>query len=105
MKTSASEIAIIIGLIMIDCGIYFNQGAGPALIIGGCLAIIYGVGKAFRDDMKFQRGHEMKLAWLCYDYEDRCHPYTYKDPVILFEEPLRYLYDKVVPIVYAEIVT
>ena len=46
----------------------------------------------------------MKLAWLCYDYEDRCHPYTYKDPVILFQEPLQYLYDKVVPIVYAEIV-
>ncbi len=45
----------------------------------------------------------MKLAWLCYDYEDRSYPYTYKVPVILFEEPLRYLYDKVVPIVYAVI--
>lgn len=53
MKISVSEIAIIIGLIMIDCGIYFKQGAVPALIIGGCLAILYGVGKAFRDDMKF----------------------------------------------------
>ena len=46
----------------------------------------------------------MKLAWLCYDYEDRCYPYNYKDPVILFYEPDRYRYDKVVPIVYAEIV-
>ena len=45
----------------------------------------------------------MKLAWLCYDYEDRNYPYTYNDPVILFQEPLRYLYDKVVPIVYAVI--
>lgn len=52
MKTSASEIAIIIGLIMIDCAIYFNQGAGPALFIGGCFAILFGVGKAFREDMK-----------------------------------------------------
>ena len=104
MKTSASEIAIIIGLIMIDCAVYLQQGAISALATGGLFAILWGIGKAFRDDMKFQRGYEMKLAWLCYDYEDRCYPYNYKDPVILFEEPLQYLYDKVVPIVYAEIV-
>jgi len=47
----------------------------------------------------------MKLAWLCYIYMDvsgdKCfHP----RPVILFTEPDPYRYDKVVPIVYAEIV-
>lgn len=43
----------------------------------------------------------MKLAWICYgnwiddDDDDDC--------VIVFEEPERYMYSKVVPIVYAEI--
>ena len=40
----------------------------------------------------------MKLAWLCYFYED--------DREIIdieFDEPMTYRYHKVVPIVYAEI--
>jgi hypothetical protein len=42
----------------------------------------------------------MKLAWLCY-------PHDYGDdpddlyPVIRFEEPERWIYRKIVPIVYA----
>lgn len=52
MKTSASEIAIIIGLIMIDCAVYINAGTAPALFIGGGFAVLFGIGKAFRDDMK-----------------------------------------------------
>jgi len=43
----------------------------------------------------------MKLAWLCYvktyDLEDQ-------EIVIVFEEPSKWRYSKVVPIVYAEIV-
>jgi hypothetical protein len=46
----------------------------------------------------------MKLAWLCYEYDFDLSASTYKDPVILFHEPERYRYDKVIPIVYAEIV-
>ena len=52
MKTSASGIAIIIGLIMIDCAIYFKQGAVPALATGGMFAILWGIGKTFSDYMK-----------------------------------------------------
>lgn len=43
----------------------------------------------------------MKLAWLCY------HKNWYIDeegPVILFEQPEDYLYGKIVPIVWMEIV-
>lgn len=41
----------------------------------------------------------MKLAWLCYYYEDD------NDTVeIVFTEPERYRWHKIVPIVYAEIV-
>jgi hypothetical protein len=42
----------------------------------------------------------MKLAWICYTHghEDD------DEAVILFYEPESYRYDKVVPIVYAEIV-
>lgn len=39
----------------------------------------------------------MKLAWLC--YRDNV-----ADPIIMFEEPDRNWYDKVITIVYAEIV-
>ena len=45
----------------------------------------------------------MKLAWLCYMYQDGSSNKDYGTPVILFYEPERYRYDKVVPIVYAEI--
>ena len=37
----------------------------------------------------------MKLAWICYDYDN--------DVKICFEEPERWLYSKVIPIVYAEL--
>ena len=41
----------------------------------------------------------MKLAWICYDdYEE------YPTVEIKFEEPNHYMYSRVVPIVYAEIV-
>ena len=43
----------------------------------------------------------MKLAWLCYTH-------TYEDDeqeiIIVFEEPAKWKYSKVVPIVYAEII-
>lgn len=45
----------------------------------------------------------MKLAWICYeyDYEDERN----RDPVplIKFNEPERYRYHTVIPIVYAEV--
>jgi hypothetical protein len=40
----------------------------------------------------------MKLAWLCYTTDEDSYP------TIQFEEPSRYSWFKVVPIVYAEIV-
>jgi len=46
----------------------------------------------------------MKLAWLCYHLIENAGELKYDEPVILFYEPDRYRYDKVVPIVYAEIV-
>jgi hypothetical protein len=39
----------------------------------------------------------MKLAWLCYPYEDD------QKVEIAFEQPSNWKYSKVVPIVYAEI--
>ena len=39
----------------------------------------------------------MKLAWICYREDDD----EYTPPVILFEEPVRWMYSKVIPIVYA----
>jgi hypothetical protein len=45
----------------------------------------------------------MKLAWLCYRWKlDDTD--TLLDAIILFKEPERYEYERVVPIVYAEIV-
>ena len=41
---------------------------------------------------------KMKLAWICYD-DDEEYPQVY----IKFEEPESYLYNRIVPIVYAEI--
>ena len=41
----------------------------------------------------------MRLAWICYD-EDRIVPQVF----VVFEEPERWRYSKVVPIVYAEII-
>ena len=38
----------------------------------------------------------MKLAWLCYLHDEEDFP-----PVIRFEEPGRYMYRKIIPIVYA----
>ena len=46
----------------------------------------------------------MKLSWLCYHLIEDGPGLKYDNPVILFEEPNLYHYDKVVPIVYAEIV-
>jgi hypothetical protein len=44
----------------------------------------------------------MKLAWLCWPSNGW---YANEDgPIILFEEPEKYKYDKVVPIVYMEII-
>jgi hypothetical protein len=41
----------------------------------------------------------MKLAWLCYPHwHDSC---IGDGPVIRFEEPERWIYRKIVPIVYA----
>jgi len=45
----------------------------------------------------------MKLAWLCYGWDDIGYPST-TQPLILFVEPTGYEYAKVVPIVYMEIV-
>ncbi len=44
----------------------------------------------------------MKLAWLCWEsswIEDD------EGPIILFEKPEEYVYTKIIPIVYMEIVT
>lgn len=41
----------------------------------------------------------MKLAWICYD-DDAIFPQV----IIVFSEPERWRYNRVVPIVYAEIV-
>lgn len=47
----------------------------------------------------------MKLAWLCYGWDDVVYPGgTFTKPIILFVEPTGYEYAKVVPIVYTEIV-
>jgi len=46
----------------------------------------------------------MKLAWLCYHLIENTGKLEYDKPEILFYEPDRYRYDKVIPIVYAEIV-
>jgi len=47
----------------------------------------------------------MKLAWLCYDYDEWLKTSTHNDevavPEIRFEEPSRYQFHKIVPIVYA----
>jgi hypothetical protein len=46
----------------------------------------------------------MKLAWLCYDYDEWIKSPN-KDyvavPEIRFEEPPPYMYYKIIPIVYA----
>lgn len=44
----------------------------------------------------------MKLAWLCYPhaYEDDDDPV---EPSLMFVEPSRYAYERVIQIVYAEI--
>jgi hypothetical protein len=38
----------------------------------------------------------MTLAWICYDYDE-------ERPVILFEEPRKYMYARIVPIVFAKL--
>jgi hypothetical protein len=47
----------------------------------------------------------MKLAWLCYDYDEWLKTSEHNDevavPEIRFEEPDRYMYHKIIPIVYA----
>lgn len=43
----------------------------------------------------------MKLAWLCYHGSYENDPY----PVILFVEPERWEYQKIIPIVYAVLET
>lgn len=40
----------------------------------------------------------MKLAWICYHFDE------VREPHIVFVEPNRYEYARVVPIVYVEIV-
>lgn len=52
MKTSVSEIAIVIGLIMIDCAAFLKHGVVSGLLVGGGLAILWGIGKAMREDLK-----------------------------------------------------
>lgn len=44
----------------------------------------------------------MKLAWICYPYgdDDDDDPV---EPTLLFTEPPRYLYGRIIPIVYAEL--
>jgi hypothetical protein len=47
----------------------------------------------------------MKLAWLCYDYDEWLKASPHNDyvavPEIRFEEPSPYMYHKIIPIVYA----
>jgi hypothetical protein len=45
----------------------------------------------------------MKLAWLCYTHTYEPDDYL-QEIFIVFEEPPKWKYAKVVPIVYAEIV-
>jgi hypothetical protein len=43
----------------------------------------------------------MKLAWICYrDWDDDDSDIEH---VIVFKEPERYMYSKIIPIVYAEL--
>jgi hypothetical protein len=44
----------------------------------------------------------MKLAWICYKRVDEDDDYV-EAPEILFEEPNQWNYNKVIPIVYAEL--
>lgn len=43
----------------------------------------------------------MKLAWICYEYDD--YDGVMSEPIILFSEPERYRYHTVIAIVYAEL--
>jgi hypothetical protein len=47
----------------------------------------------------------MKLAWLCYDYDEWLKASPHNDyvavPEIRFKEPSPYMYHKIIPIVYA----
>lgn len=49
----------------------------------------------------------MKLAWICYnaewDNEKEIYRLSYDHPIIVFTEPDKFDYYKIVPIVYAEI--
>ncbi len=45
----------------------------------------------------------MRLAWLCYRFEAEDEE-DLEEPVIKFVEPERWLYAKVIPIVFAEII-
>lgn len=45
----------------------------------------------------------MKLAWLCYPNKYEWDEDEDYDVTIVFKEPARYLYSKVVPVVYAEL--
>ncbi|MDB4378670.1 hypothetical protein N9Z41_02760 [bacterium] len=42
----------------------------------------------------------MKLAWICYQDWDDDDDIEY---VIVFKEPEKYMYSKIIPIVYAEL--
>ena len=44
----------------------------------------------------------MKLAWLCYPYHDN-DSFDPRDVQIKFQEPQKWEYAKIVPIVYLEI--
>ena len=43
----------------------------------------------------------MKLAWICYNYDVDGE---FMLPTIVFEEPSSLRYDKIIPIVYAQII-
>ena len=49
----------------------------------------------------------MKLAWICYEQYhtdwDNDRASVISTPVILFREPNRYDYERIIPIVYTEI--
>jgi hypothetical protein len=45
----------------------------------------------------------MKLAWLCYPRKYEDDEEEEPEPIIKFEEPVRYFYERVVMIVYAEV--
>jgi hypothetical protein len=48
----------------------------------------------------------MKLAWICYEYDDDFPDgYDSTRAIIIFDEPSKWKYAKIIQIVYAEIVS